>query len=94
MFAQHAVGLPQRPIVPIATLFEALDKLVRRVYGVELHCEPTGVGETDDPAIFKVVVLDSASKEPMGDLYCDLFARPGKDRAEACWPLRTYATTL
>ncbi|KAL2362783.1 Mitochondrial intermediate peptidase [Blastomyces dermatitidis] len=91
--ARHDVSRKSRAISLFATFFslgtvmQGLSRLFARLYGVRLVPKETSPGETWNPDVRRLDVLDESNNH-LAVIYCDLFSRPGKSPNPTHFTLR------
>ncbi|KAI5302668.1 Mitochondrial intermediate peptidase, partial [Ascosphaera pollenicola] len=71
----------------LGTVIQGLSSLFNRLYGVRFVPSETQPGETWDPEVRRLNVLDENNNQ-VAVLYCDLFTRPGKSSTPTHFTLR------
>lgn len=71
----------------LGTVMQGLSRLFSRLYGVRFVPHETGPGETWNDDVRRLDVIDEQSGH-IAVVYCDLFARPGKNPNPAHFTLR------
>ena len=71
----------------LGTVMQGLSRLFHRLYGIRLVPRETLPGETWNPDVRRLDVLDD-SEGHIAVIYCDLFSRPGKSPNPAHFTLR------
>lgn len=71
----------------LGTVMQGLSRLFSRLYGVRFVPHETGPGETWNDDVRRLDVIDERSGH-IAVVYCDLFARPGKNPNPAHFTLR------
>ncbi|KAF9889239.1 Mitochondrial intermediate peptidase [Aspergillus nanangensis] len=71
----------------LGTVMQGLSRLFDRLYGVRLVPQETGSGETWNPDVRRLDVVDEAERH-IAVIYCDLFSRPNKHPNPAHFTLR------
>ncbi|OJJ30350.1 hypothetical protein ASPWEDRAFT_121233 [Aspergillus wentii DTO 134E9] len=71
----------------LGTVMQGLSRLFDRLYGVRLVPQETAVGETWNPDVRRLDVVDEAERH-IAVIYCDLFSRPNKHPNPAHFTLR------
>ncbi|SCZ94769.1 BZ3500_MvSof-1268-A1-R1_Chr12-1g03646 [Microbotryum saponariae] len=75
------------PFFSVGSCFSGLSKLFERIYGIRFEPEEMRQGEGWDPSVRKLRVVDDQEGE-IGTIYCDLFAREGKQPGAAHYTVR------
>ena len=71
----------------LGTVMQGLSRLFDRLYGVRLVPQETAAGETWNPDVRRLDVVDEADRH-IAVIYCDLFSRPNKHPNPAHFTLR------
>ncbi|GMF67480.1 unnamed protein product [Aspergillus oryzae] len=71
----------------LGTVMQGLSRLFDRLYGVRLVPQETAAGETWNPDVRRLDVVDEAERH-IAVIYCDLFSRPNKHPNPAHFTLR------
>ncbi|KAL5359381.1 mitochondrial intermediate peptidase [Aspergillus floccosus] len=71
----------------LGTVMQGLSRLFDRLYGVRLVPQETAPGETWNPDVRRLDVVDEAERH-IAVIYCDLFSRPNKHPNPAHFTLR------
>ncbi|KAI5291130.1 Mitochondrial intermediate peptidase [Ascosphaera aggregata] len=71
----------------LGTVIQGLSSLFHRLYGVRFIPSETEPGETWDPEVRRLNVVDETNNQ-VAVLYCDLFTRPGKSSTPTHFTLR------
>ncbi|KAK2742274.1 Mitochondrial intermediate peptidase [Onygenales sp. PD_40] len=82
----RAVGL-LRSFFSLGTVMQGLSRLFTRLYGVRLVPRETSPGETWNPDVRRLDVIDESNNH-LAVIYCDLFSRPGKSPNPTHFTLR------
>lgn len=83
--SRHSSLLPS--FFSLGTVMQGLSRLFSRLYGVRLVPSSTLPGETWNPDVRKLDVVDEDGNH-VAVIYCDLFSRPGKSPNPAHFTLR------
>ncbi|SGY20211.1 BQ5605_C017g08530 [Microbotryum silenes-dioicae] len=75
------------PFFSVGSCFFGLSKLFERIYGIRFEPEEMRQGEGWDSSVRKLRVVDDQEGE-IGTIYCDLFAREGKQPGAAHYTVR------
>jgi intermediate peptidase len=75
------------PFFSLGTCFQGLSRLFTSLYGIRFEVAPLSPGETWDPSVRKLRVIDE-DEGTIGTIYCDLFARDGKANGAAHYTVR------
>lgn len=75
------------PYFSIGTILNGLSTLFTNLYGVSFVPSPAAPGETWDPSVRKLEVVDE-QEGVIGYVYCDLFSREGKAGNAAHYTVR------
>lgn len=75
------------PLLTLGTVFMALSRLFRALYGVSLRVAETTAGEVWNPDVRKLEVVDE-ERGVLGWIYADLFSRVGKPGGAAHYTVR------
>ena len=71
----------------VGSAMMGLSRLFSRLYGISFKPVPVAPGETWDPSVRRIDVVDEV-EGPIGRLYLDLFERPGKAVGAAHYTVR------
>lgn len=83
-----ASNLPDiSPFFSVGACFSGLSKLFTRLYGIRFEVEEVREGETWGREVRKLRVVDE-DEGRIGTIYCDLFAREGKQPGAAHYTVR------
>ncbi|PGH06430.1 hypothetical protein AJ79_06519 [Helicocarpus griseus UAMH5409] len=91
--ARHDVSRKSRAIsqfrsfFSLGTVMQGLSRLFTRLYGVRLVPKETPPGETWNPDVRRLDVVDESNNH-LAVIYCDLFSRPGKNPNPTHFTLR------
>lgn len=77
------------PFFSVGTCFQGLSRLFSSLYGIRFEVEDVLPGETWQPEVRKLRVIDDEEGE-IGTIYCDLFAREGKQAGAAHYTVRCH----
>lgn len=75
------------PFFSLGTVFSGLSTLFTRLYGVSFEVDSVDEGEVWHPSVRKLRVVDEQDGV-IGHIYCDLFAREGKQPGAAHYTVR------
>jgi hypothetical protein len=76
------------PYLQLASVLSGVDALLHQLMGLRLQLQPLARGEGWAPGVLKLAV-SCEQQGPLGTLYLDLLARPGKPAASGIlYPLR------
>jgi intermediate peptidase len=75
------------PFLSLGTCFLGLSNLFTSLYGISFQVDPIAPGETWESGVRKLRVMDE-DEGRIGTIYCDLFAREGKQPGAAHYTVR------